>query len=228
VRLSHTFAASPLTDNCAAILGRAQHIVLGVSPGNFFSEERLAATIHWAGQRFESVSLLYPHVDMVVYTYLGRGYEPKHARERAHRDVRQVANRIHRACNADCASTVKPEVVRISDGFHTETYKKAREDITRAKAEHARFRDVCARMVEDVLRAGMPTGWEPTVEQLATGMEYLEIELPYFIDTPGILGVAESLFAYRLTPAFAPYLYCAEAPLPASKGQGFLTLESRE
>lgn len=203
--------------------------MIGVSPGSgFFSQERLVALLRWADERFARVDVLTAHVEMAACTYLGRGYEPGHARARAYRDVRQMTNRITRAVRDSGADVSRCRVRYISDGFEAPAYRDAREEITRAKKECPAFNDICTRMVADALRGDrMPPGWQPDADQISAGMEYLDMELPYIMNSPGILGAAESVFAYRAVPALAPFLYLPEAPLPAAGGQGFVKLEPR-
>jgi cyclo(L-tyrosyl-L-tyrosyl) synthase len=71
----------------------------------------------------------------------------------------------------------------------------------------------------------MPADWTPTADQLTVGAQYLDRELPFLLDTPAILGVPASVFAYRATPALAGFLYGPDAPLPAVDTQGFVTVE---
>lgn len=180
-------------------------------------------------ERFARVDVVTAHVEMAACTYLGRGYEPKHARARAYRDVRQMTNRITRAVKGSGVDTSRCRVLYISDGFETLAYWAAREQITRAKQVFPAFHDLCTRMVVDALRGDrMPPGWQTDTDQITKGMEYLEMELPYLMNSPRILGTAESVFAHRAVPALAPFLYLTGAPLPAARGQGFAKLEPRD
>lgn len=199
---------------------------LGVSPGNgYFSEDRLVALLRWAAARFTRVELAHPDADTVACTYLGRGYEPRHARARAHRDVRQTANRVSRAV---ATARIDPERLRVaefSDFYDLPAYRVARERLARAHQEQPAFHTVCTRMVTGVLRTTMPADWTPTADQLAAGAEYLDSELPFLLDTPAVLGVPASVFAYRATPALAGFLYGPDALFPAADTQGFVTVE---
>lgn len=148
-------------------------------------------------------------VEMASCTYLGRGYEPNHARARAYRDVRQMTNRITRAVKGSGVGRVPVPVLYISAGFETPADREAREQLPRAKREFPAFHDICTRMVADALRGDrMPPDWQPHADQTTKGMEHLEMALPYLTNLPGILGTAESVFVYRAVPAQAPFLHC--------------------
>lgn len=220
------FVATPFSERCAELVDTGHHVFLGVSPGNgYFSEDRLVALLRWAAARFTRVELAHPDADTVACTYLGRGYEPRHARARAHRDVRQTANRVSRAV---ATARIDPERLRVaefSDFYDLPAYRVARERLARAHQEQPAFHTVCTRMVTGVLRTTMPADWTPTADQLAAGAEYLDSELPFLLDTPAVLGVPASVFAYRATPALAGFLYGPDALFPAADTQGFVTVE---
>ena len=224
--LEDGFAVIPFASRCGEILGRRRHIMLGISPGNgYFCEQRLTAMVRWAARRFERVDLITAHTEMAMCTYLGRGYEPKHARARAYRDVRQMTNRIRRSVAASQANVGQVAVRYMNDAFDSAAYLRARREIARAQREHPLLERTLTAMVTDALRGQMPPDWRPSADELSAGREYLEMELPYLMDTPGLLGVEESLFAYRVVPACAPFLYGPDACLPVSPGQGFITVQ---
>jgi cyclo(L-tyrosyl-L-tyrosyl) synthase len=220
------FLATPFSERCAGLVDAGHHVFLGISPGNgYFSEDRLVALLRWAAARFTRVEIAHPDPGTVARTYLGRGYEPPHARARARRDVRQTANRISRAVTTARMDPARLRVARFSDFYATPAYRAALERVTRAHQEQPAFHATCSRMVTGVLRTNMPADWTPTADQLTVGAEYLDRELPFLLDTPAILGVPASVFAYRATPALAGFLYGPDAPLPAADTQGFVTLE---
>jgi cyclo(L-tyrosyl-L-tyrosyl) synthase len=220
------FLATPFSERCAGLVDAGHHVFLGISPGNgYFSEGRLVALFRWAAARFTRVEIAHPDPGTVARTYLGRGYEPPHARARARRDVRQTANRISRAVTTARIDPARLRVARFSDFYDTPAYRAALERVTRAHQEQPAFHATCTRMVTGVLRTNMPADWTPTADQLTVGAEYLDRELPFLLDTPAILGVPASVFAYRATPALAGFLYGPDAPLPAADTQGFVTLE---
>ena len=220
------FVATPFSERCAGLVEAGHHVFLGISPGNgYFSEDRLVALLRWAAARFTRIEIAHPGTDTVACTYLGRGYEPRHARARAYRDVRQTANRVSRAVATARLDPDRLQVAQFHDFHDTPAYRAARERIARAHREQPAFHAICTRMVTAVLRTTMPADWAPTADQLAAGAEYLDSELPFLLDTPAILGVPGSVFAYRATPALAGLLYGPDAPVPAAATQGFVTVE---
>lgn len=225
-RTGDGFVATPFSERCAGLVEAGHHVFLGISPGNgYFSEDRLVALLRWAAARFTRVEIAHPDTETVACTYLGRGYEPRHARARAYRDVRQTANRVSRAMATARLDPERLHVAQFSDYYDTPAYRDAYERIARAHQDQPAFHATCLRMVTGVLRTTMPDDWTPTADQLSAGAEYLDRELPFLLDTPAILDVPGSVFAYRATPALAGFLYGPDAPVPAAETQGFLTVE---
>ncbi|MFC8431062.1 tRNA-dependent cyclodipeptide synthase [Streptomyces sp. NPDC057253] len=225
-RTGDGFVATPFSERCAGLVEAGHHVFLGISPGNgWFSEDRLVALLRWAAARFTRIELAHPDTDTVACTYLGRGYDSRHARARAHRDVRQTANRVSRAVATARLDPDRLRVAQFSDFHDTPAYRAARARIARAHREQPAFHATCTRMVTGILRTTMPADWSPTSDQLTAGAEYLDSELPFLLDTPAILGVPGSVFAYRATPALSGFLYGPDAPLPAADTQGFVTVE---
>ncbi|MEV0051573.1 tRNA-dependent cyclodipeptide synthase [Saccharopolyspora shandongensis] len=215
----------PFTGNCARLIERGRHLAFAVSPGNgYFSEDRIVSMVEWGCARFRAVDLVTADVPMAVCTYLGRGYEERHARQRAKRDVRQMENRIGRALARVDHHGAAVRVRYFDHAIGQPGYARVRAEIARARRDDPAFAATCRRMVLDVLTARMPDGWQPDPAQLAAGAEYLDMELPWFADTPGVLGVAESVMVYRVVPAFAPYLYPHGGVSPDH--QGFMLLEA--
>lgn len=225
-RTGDGFVATPFSARCAGLVEAGHHVFLGISPGNgYFSEDRLVALLRWAAARFSRIEIAHPDTDTVAHTYLGRGYEPRHARARAYRDVRQTANRVSRAVAGAGIDPDRLRAAQFSDYYDTPAYLAARERLARAHEDHPAFHATCTRMVTGVLRTTMPADWTPTADQLAAGAAYLDSELPFLLDSPAVLGVPASVFAYRATPALAGFLYDPDAPLPAATTQGFVTVE---
>lgn len=150
------FVATPFSERCAGLVEAGHHVFLGISPGNgYFSEDRLVALLRWAAARFTRIEVAHPGTDTVACTYLGRGYEPRHARARAYRDVRQTANRVSRAVATARLDPDRLQVAQFHDFHDTPAYRAARERIARAHREQPAFHATCTRMVTAVLRTTM-------------------------------------------------------------------------
>lgn len=186
------FLTTPFSERCASLVDAGHHVFRGITPGTgYFSEDRLLALLPRVAARFPRVEIARPD----TCTYLGRGPEPRHAR--AHRDVRQAANRISRAVTTARISPERLRVAQFSDFYATPAHHAALERVTRAHREQPAFHATRPRMVTGVLRATTPADRPLSADQLTAGAEYLDRELPFLPDTPVILGIPASVFAHR-------------------------------
>jgi cyclo(L-tyrosyl-L-tyrosyl) synthase len=219
----------PFTKNSADISRRGRHLVLVVSPNNgYFTEERIRKSIDWAWSRFSRVEVCTVSTEMVAATFLARGYGDKQALTRARKHMSQIRNRVKRAITTSVADPDRVRVWYMNDETSSPAYWAARERVVRARQQNAEFGAMYERTVRDVLVNRMPEGWEPTAEQIEIGMQYLDTEIPYYMDIPGIVGVEELVLTYRDVSPFVPFLYSPESDIPVSPRQGFAVLATQD
>ncbi|MBB5937218.1 tRNA-dependent cyclodipeptide synthase [Streptomyces zagrosensis] len=215
----------PCSDNCARILAGREHIVLMVSPGNpYFSAARLTVLLRWAVEEMKGADVVMSDLQMTTATYLGQGRPRREACRKARADVRQMASRIRRA-----RESVKGWDIRVSEfgdwAYHPE-YRRAHAYIQRA-IHHPDYRPLYRQGTREALKARMPKGWEPTEEQIDTGLLHSEKALPFTINAAGILAVPEAVVAYSRPASQARYFFTDGSAFRAFPGQGYIGLRVR-
>lgn len=233
------FRTRPLTDRCDRIRRRGDHALIGVSTNNsYFSAQRLTALVHWAQGQFRAVDIICAdlHIDTVL---TAEGAAPESVGKRARRRVTDVRRRIRKAVQAASPDGPQPGTHLLSDFQHNDAYRRLRADIDRALREDPEFADACHDMVRLHMLGqpqkaggghsaadsgdGGPAGGAET-DQVRAGMQYLGSELPFFVDTPSILGVPSSVSCYHMfTPVLGP-LFLRENGLRAADNQAFLAV----
>jgi cyclo(L-tyrosyl-L-tyrosyl) synthase len=209
----------PLTERCERIWQRGDHALIGVSTGNsYFSAERLTALLTWARQHFQVVDVICADTQIDTM-YLAAGCEPPDATRRAKRRVSAAQRRIRHALHASSAvgGTVRRHA--LSDFLTDSGYRRLRDRVVEALHTEPAFARACEAMVQEFLSKNADGG--QTDAQMTAGLAYVANELPFLIDTPGILGVPSSLSVYHLLPPAVEELYLtAGEPAPAAE-QGF-------
>ncbi|MGX1472159.1 UNVERIFIED_CONTAM: cyclo(L-tyrosyl-L-tyrosyl) synthase [Streptomyces canus] len=219
------FLATPFSERCAGLVEAGHHVFLGISPGNgYFSEDRLVALLRWAAARFTRVELAHPGTDTVAGTYLGRGYEPRHARARAHRDVRQTVNRISRAVTTVRIAPARLHVAQFADFYDTPAYRAALDRITRALQEQPAFHAIRTRMVTGDLRTTMPADWTLPPVNSPSAPSSCTASCP-FSSTPRPSSAYRRPSPLTARHRPSPDFSGPDAPLPAADTQGFVTVE---
>ncbi|MEU7043491.1 tRNA-dependent cyclodipeptide synthase [Streptomyces varsoviensis] len=227
-----TFRTRPLTDRCDRIRQRGDHALIGVSTNNsYFSAERLTALVHWAQEHFRAVDIICAdlHIDTVL---TAEGGAPESVGRRARRRVTDVRRRIRKAVQAASPDGPRPVAHLLSEFQDNAAYQRLRAEIDRALREDAEFAEACREMIRRHLigggehsaagpaGSGAANGAESA--QMRAGLKYLGSELPFFVDTPSILGVPSSASCYHLAPPILGPLFLRENGLRAVDNQAFL------
>jgi cyclo(L-tyrosyl-L-tyrosyl) synthase len=216
------FTVEPYTENCRTIWRRAEHVLVGVSPGNgYFSEARLTALLGWADARFARVDAIVPDVS-VAHTYRALGHPPETARRKARQKAGEVYRRIGRAWAAAGVPTGRRRVCLLSEFVDLPAYRtllsRVELAVTRDAAVRATFLEAARRALTSRLK-----GAPPTAEQVEEGRHYLTAEMPLCLDTPSIMDVGTSVNVYhQLLPA-VPLMFGSEH-LDMSPRQAFATV----
>lgn len=220
-----TFQALPFSDRCHRVWQRGDHLLIGVSPGNsYFTHLRIAQLVRWGRQFFTAVDVVY--ADLQVDTqYAVHGYPAELAVRRAQKEIKATRRRIERGLAlAACGGAGLHALSEFAD---TAVYRRLRGEVATALAEDAELRDAAERMAAGFLASRLPEGEPPSSEQLAAGLGYIAAELPFFLDTPSLLGVESSLSCYHVELPLTPVLFGREHGLRAAPGQGYAVLRPR-
>ncbi|WP_406206577.1 tRNA-dependent cyclodipeptide synthase [Kitasatospora sp. NBC_01560] len=214
------YEAIPFSGRCEEIWRRGEHLLIGVSPGNsYFSHRRIAELIGWGREFFERIDIV--HADLHVEAqYEAFGYTAEHARRRATKEVKATARRIDRGAE----EAGRPDGVRmhaLSDFAGHPVYRRLHRQALDALRTDPVFREAAEGMARGFLAARMDEGLTPNEPQLAAGLQYIAAELPFFLDTPALLGVASSVSCYHLQLPLTPVLFGRDEGLRAAAGQAY-------
>ncbi|MEU5977625.1 tRNA-dependent cyclodipeptide synthase [Streptomyces sp. NPDC047315] len=230
---SHT--PQPYTSNCRRLLHEADHLLIGVSPGNgYFSIPTLTRMFRWAHTTFRQVDVIVPDRSLAS-NYRAQGYPDKAAHKKARAEVSCVRRRIRRAWERSEIPEEHQRTHLLSDLARSDAYERlhqrVRDALTTDERIHAVCRNLSARAVPVAAADSAEDGGtnasatDTDGDATALALEYLIDELPFFMDTPSIIGVPSSLVSYHAPVGFADLLYTEDGPLHAAPNQGFILLE---
>ncbi|MEU3501051.1 tRNA-dependent cyclodipeptide synthase [Streptomyces hundungensis] len=217
---TEAFTVQPFTRSCHHIWDEGDHVLIGVSPGNsYFSAGRITELVRWASARFSRIDLIYADLH-VAELFSALGYEEEHAARRASKELKAVRRRIVRGVEeADLPGTLVG-VHGLSEFATNPVYDLLHRRVRHFLATDPHVRAGCERMAGHFLatKVGGPTA---SVEQLAACLDYIAAELPFFLDTPGILGVPSSVSCYHAQIPLTELLYAKGGGLRASRNQAY-------
>ncbi|MEU5576502.1 tRNA-dependent cyclodipeptide synthase [Streptomyces huasconensis] len=218
------FSVTPLTDNCRRVYEQGRHIVVGISHGNsYFSVGLLTRLLGWSQERFDEVDVIIPD-DAFRENLAVLGYPPERAARKSRQESNAIRNRVTRAAAALPAST-GIRVHLLSDLLDNPVYRAHRLRAEEALRTDCGLLDACLGMSRRALRTNLG-GKEPTEEQVRAGARYPLAELPFFLGSADIFGVASSLCFYHTPIPLADYLFRNRASLAPSIRQGYATIQS--
>ncbi len=214
----------PVTADCAAILRAREHVVVGVSPFNsYFTEEKIAELINWAKENFRAFHLYVPDGPS-QFTLEALGYPENKARKKANRQGRWLLNKIRRAlCAAGVKKAEAEKLILCSEALdHHPAYGQLVDEVDAICASDTSFYEGCVETSRWVLngQAGDPD--EVTRDMLESAVRYLKAELPFFMNSPAIIGAPSSVFAYHQCPPFLEELFQTRRGEIVNKRQGFV------
>ncbi|MEU5695007.1 tRNA-dependent cyclodipeptide synthase [Actinosynnema sp. NPDC020468] len=216
---------TPLTEHCVAPLRSARHVCVGVSPFNgYFTVDRITALARWASREFDGFHFFVPD-RAAAFTLEALGYDPDKARHKARRQGQYVVNKV---CRALLDLDVPQPRRHVLDGEALDAngwYQRLLAHGRRLFDGDARFAAHCLGATRWVLDRRLPDGQEPTEAQLRCAVRYFLAELPMFVDTPNVVGVDSSVFAYHQRVPFLERLYARELPWWPQARQGFVLLD---
>ncbi|MBD0744811.1 tRNA-dependent cyclodipeptide synthase [Streptomyces sp. CBMA152] len=215
-----TFTFQPFTRSCRFIWDEGDHVLIGVSPGNsYFSADRIAELVRWASTRFDRVDLVYAdrHVARMFAAF---GYDEEHAERRASKELKAVRRRIVRGVEEAARPGLPVGVHALSEFAGNQVYDLLHRRVRHFLAIDREFRTGCEEMAAAFL-SGKADGTQASPEQLAACLDYIAAELPFFLDTPGILGVPSSVSCYHALIPLTELLYAKGGGLRASRNQAY-------
>ncbi|MFE4859455.1 tRNA-dependent cyclodipeptide synthase [Streptomyces sp. NPDC056670] len=217
---TEAFTVQPFTRSCHHIWDEGDHVLIGVSPGNsYFSAGRITELVRWASARFSRIDIVYADLH-VSELFSALGYEEDHAARRASKELKAVRRRVLRGVEEAGPQGTPVAVHALSEFAGNPVYALLHRRVRHFLSTDPHFRAGCERMAAHFLstKVGEPA---PNADQLSACLDYIAAELPFFLDTPGILGVPSSVSCYHAPIPLTELLYAKGGGLRASRNQAY-------
>jgi len=218
----------PITKNCEKHYRARHHVCFGVSPFNsYFSEEQLIQLALWGKKEFREMHFFLPDVPS-AYTLEAIGYDSQEAEKKARRQGHYLYNKIESALREAGfnAAEAWEKILDWDKLSRNEIYQTLYRQTQSSFESHANFKNAVIQTSKWVLQNKVPNVENLTFPVLESAARYLIAEIPLFIDSAAIAGVASSVFSYQQCPDLVKNLYNGLYPLKVSENQGFLLLNA--
>ncbi|MEV4560095.1 tRNA-dependent cyclodipeptide synthase [Kitasatospora sp. NPDC049285] len=213
------FEALPFSARCRSVFARGDHLLIGVSPGNsYFSAARIAELVDWGRDFFAAVDVVQADVS-VDAQFAAAGYDAEHARRRAEKEVKATRRRIERGVAE--AGRTRVGIHLLSEFLDDPVYRRLSARAAEALRTDGEFRAATERMARGFLAARGTDDSAPRPDHLAAAVDYIAAELPFFLDSPALLGAPTSIAAYHVELPLTAVLFGRTEGLRAAPGQGY-------
>ena len=216
---------NPVSPRCAEILEKREHVLLGISPLNsYYSEEKINELLHWARDNFQSFHVLTSDT-IFKQNFLALGYEDKKATKKTHQHWNTLRNKILRSFEnigyneKDCQDKIVALSGKLPGG---DLFNAIREACRKRYTHDPEFKQKCLSSSKEVIKNYSADVNDAMLEVAAV---YLLEEMPFYLDTPGMLDVPTSLMVYHKAIPFFTDLYKDREKYLVSHNQGHLILE---
>lgn len=218
------YSPLPYTDSCAEIVGRGEHVVIGLSPFNgYFTPNAVRRLVFWGVDNFRCVNVLLPGYE-AIYTLVAAGMTPVDASRRLRKSLYGLRNTSVRCLRERGIADADQRVHTWTRLTERNSYLCLRRRVEKHYDDEPWLRQACQQEARTaVANSG---GAEPEPGAPDHAVRYALAELPFFIDSPSIYGVASSVFAYPRPVQLIETLISRPDALARGRGQGFVSFPS--
>ena len=223
------FLVAPATPNCGLILQRREHVLVGISLFNSrFSDSYIEKLVVWATRQFHRFDVVLPGDTETAWLLEAAGAAPAGAAREARRALGRKIKSIHSAFHLAGVATGAARILRFADFEDNPRYRALRTAAEQLYRQEGEFREACRQMARQAIRGRLQAlaldGADFGEDQVQTAVRFVFAELPFFIDTPALLEVPESLVAYHRPWPLADCLFSGRLPLAIGPRQGIVVL----
>jgi len=221
----NAFSIRGETENCSALVERREHLLIGISPFNSrFSPSYVEALVGWARSGFDQIDILLPSEEDAARLLLASGVAPSKAAQKTRKEIGRRLRSAHSAILKAGADPLTIRVFQFSDFCADRTYQSIRTQVQEAFDRCEKFRSACVSMTHQVvdgrLQSVVGERCALTREQVSDAIPYIFAEIPFYLNTPALLGVASSILAYHRPWPIGAGLFAGAFPLKVSPAQG--------
>jgi cyclo(L-tyrosyl-L-tyrosyl) synthase len=206
----------PASQRCNEILEKREHVLIGISPFNsYYSLENIQKLIKWGSESFKSCQVFVPDT-LPVFNFIAIGYAESKALSKTKHQIKYLMNKIEKAFT-NLKVSVENKIITVSSCSKITAFKELYHICMNRYDVDEEFKKDCTEAASGVLR-----GYTKNVTQdmLDTSAKYLLGELPFYLDTPKIVGVNTSTFVYHENVDFFTNLYKDRIKNHVSENQG--------
>lgn len=216
------FEFFPVTTTCRLIFEEGAHALVTVgSLSAYASAGRLAALTRWLGRRFEEIDIVQTDLHLASL-FQAFGYSPQQAQRRAAMEGSALLGTIRQGVREAGPVAARVRVRALSDFADRPLYQLLSRRVAHLLKIDDELRQGCDHTVQQFLAPRLQDSGGPATErQLRAARGFVAAEVPFLVDTPGILGVPSSVSCHHVATPLADVLYGRGGGLRAMRNQAY-------
>lgn len=233
-------SARPLADfniqghsrNCASIIARREHLMVGISPFNSrFCPHYVESLLTWGAKEFKHVDILIPDEASAAILLVASGDSSSKAERKTRKEMRRHRRSLHTILSGMDGWSPQPRIIEFSDYFDNVSYIRARKQVQRAFEDCEDFRAACVQMSTCAIRSRNRVNEKESFDHQAgeRAARYVLDELPFYLCTAELIGSNTSVLAYHRRWPIGDALFEEKLPIcvDARQAHGILSMVAK-
>lgn len=208
------------TQHCDSILAQRDHLLIGISPFNSkFSPRYIESLIQWGASNFKKIDILLPDIESASLILQSAGNPLTKALKKTRKEINRHIRTIEAILIDFKKKSYEINLYKFSDFFNNPEYlkiKKMAEDNFVACHE---FREACLQMAKQAI-AGKLNSQNDELENIMISVPYIFTEIPFYINSPLLLGLESSVLVYHKPWIIGENLRTKSSKIKISDKQG--------
>ncbi|MCT8352803.1 MULTISPECIES: tRNA-dependent cyclodipeptide synthase [Photorhabdus] len=223
---SPSFTVQGETSRCDQIIQKGDHALIGISPFNSrFSKDYVVDLIQWSSHYFRQVDILLPCEREASRLLVASGAENAKAIKKTQREIRRLLCNLDYAISTAMLKSKQIRVIQFCDFALNHDYQSLKTQVENAFNESESFKKICLNMAFQAIKGRLKgTGqyFGPIDLQLVyKALPYIFAEIPFYLDTPRLLGVKYSTLLYHRPWPIGKGLFNGSYPIQVGDRQSY-------
>jgi len=212
---------------CNNLIMRKEHVLVGISPFNSrFSTHYVSRLLVWAHAYFSDVDVLIPDEKYTALLLIASGIPQIKAERKARKELNRHRKRIEQNLKTLGTSANFTRIIDFSDYQSNPIYKELMGSAIESYKNNEAFRTACEKMSLQAIRGRLAAtvnthdSLQVSETQVNMAVPYIFAEIPFYVDTPRILGKQSSILAYHRPWPIGDVMFSENMSLKINPQQG--------
>ncbi|KTL60896.1 hypothetical protein AA106_11270 [Photorhabdus laumondii subsp. laumondii] len=223
---SLSFTIQGETSRCDQIIQKGDHALIGISPFNSrFSKDYVVDLIQWSSHYFRQVDILLPCEREASRLLVASGIDNVKAIKKTHREIRRHLRNLDYVISTATLKSKQIRVIQFSDFSLNHDYQSLKTQVENAFNESESFKKSCLDMSFQAIKGRLKgTGQyfgQIDLQLVYKALPYIFAEIPFYLNTPRLLGVKYSTLLYHRPWSIEKGLFNGSYPIQVADKQSY-------